>query len=115
MLCSRDIQVGDEIYNNGGKLEFPVQSEREKEVFTRNGSFFKVIGEISPNAIWVKEGDEFEESEIGYWFSGMSNATPLSELSNNDKSQESKKLAIERFQNKFKPVYLKCPTCNHFH
>lgn len=27
---------------------------------------FKVIGEISPNAIWVKEGDEFDESEVQY-------------------------------------------------
>ena len=70
-LCSRDIQVGDKVrmetgeelicYEKYGTLY--TKGEYELEVFPDRD--FKVIGEISPDALsYVKEGDEFEESEF---------------------------------------------------
>lgn len=63
-LCSRDIQVGDEIYTDDPfwpqftKLQYEQENKDMDE--PRTTECFKVIGEISPNAIWVKEGDEFD-------------------------------------------------------
>lgn len=58
-LCSRDIQVGDTVH-------YPLNNYIPVQWLGGNltGHEFKVIGEISPNAIWVKEGDEFDEDQI---------------------------------------------------
>lgn len=67
-LCSRDIQIGDTAYNDkfysypDGQLidtNSKVMDHGMMEIDS-----YKVIGEVSSEAIWVKEGDEFEESEI---------------------------------------------------
>lgn len=68
-LCSRDIVRNDNVYcsvedyiNRSPLLvqEHAIKALKHKEVF-------KVIGEISPEATWVKEGDEFDENYIlGY-------------------------------------------------
>jgi hypothetical protein len=59
-LCSKDIQIGDKPYNKAGKeLEHPV-SDIDLDIL-KELEAFKVIGEISPEASWVKEGDEFDE------------------------------------------------------
>lgn len=92
-LCSRDIQVGDEFTTNQGLgyKEFKtgkVERIEGKKIWMEGESvyydldplievenWFKVIGEISPEAIWVKEGDEFESDQIekGYnsWTTGQ--------------------------------------------
>lgn len=59
-LCSRDIQVGDKVQWCYGTMNFI----EEQRTFLEEVDAFKVIGEISPKAIWVKEGDEFEEDQI---------------------------------------------------
>ena len=93
MLTSTDIQVGDKVKC----FNYPEQPEREvvnlrtskKLVGTKDHSeiyhlvdiqypnevntsavtgFFKVIGEISPDATWVKEGDEIEEYEAEMFY-----------------------------------------------
>ena len=81
-LCSRDIKVGDKVSN--GRNEFVVEriggdiimwdKTFRDEGFLGPGYLykqckasecFKVIGEISPNALsFVKEGDEFDERDI---------------------------------------------------
>src|SRR4051812_38335154 len=65
-LCSRDIQVGDEVHH--GAIEGATQIVDDVEKFSKpheiTGQFFKIIGEISPDAIWVKDGDEFEENDV---------------------------------------------------
>ena len=70
-LCSHDIDFGDEIVWSGieknnefvfgdkWKYEFPVPLHKD---------WVKVIGEISKEAVWVKEGDEFNQEEIRYYF-----------------------------------------------
>lgn len=73
-LCSRDIQVGDKVYIspsssyevssiNDGFIYFGPMSIRGKV-----GKSFKVIGEISPDALsYVKEGDEFEDKDLKFY------------------------------------------------
>lgn len=70
-LCSRDIQVGDKIRY----FENPfVEVEWTKHIdFSKSNTYtgadkpdaFKVIGEVSPDALsYVKEGDEFDEGQV---------------------------------------------------
>jgi len=74
-LCSRDIQVGDTIYNKfndvgivsefNTKTTFWLKGESIIGIARHStGNWYKIIGEISPYAIWVKEGDEFDEDQI---------------------------------------------------
>ena len=83
-LCSRDIQVGDKVkyqYHFEGQARYAdgiVKSipEKHEDYVTYHLDIegvdtpslgigtFKVIGEVSPNAIWVKEGMEFEEEDV---------------------------------------------------
>jgi hypothetical protein len=83
-LCSRDIQVGDKKVMTidsefNGKLlnkEFVCKSGAGStgrislyidEIYFGSPHIqtcFKVIGEISPEATWVKSGDKFDEEEI---------------------------------------------------
>ncbi len=91
MLISTDIQVGNKVRS----FNYPEQEEREvlnlrtskklvgakdhseiyhladiqypNEVNTAAVSnFFKIIGKISPEATWIKEGDEFDKEELNY-------------------------------------------------
>ena len=100
-LCSRDIQVGDKVktcqtkddyYRDNPILtSYPAEgivvSEDTKYVWnikytTNEGEYvlpipknycIKVIGEVSPDATWVKEGDEFDEDEVELWARPISN------------------------------------------
>lgn len=96
-LCSRDIQVGDEYYNEQFEFtKYPNKSiaDSSTEMVGENGSY-KVIGEISPDAVWVKEGDKFDEDEV-----------KESYIITNDKRSSSYNLHWYR---------IKCPTCKTFH
>lgn len=65
-LCSREIQVGDEItwIGTGGSPQTPFGTKMKHDTPLTSGimheNWIKVIGEISPEATWVKEGDEFD-------------------------------------------------------
>lgn len=96
-LCSRDIQVGDEYYNEQFEFtKYPNKSiaDSSTEMVGENGSY-KVIGEISPDAVWVKEGDKFDEDEV-----------KESYIITNDKRSSSYNLHWYR---------IKCPTCRTYH
>jgi hypothetical protein len=62
-LCSRDIQVGDKWYKNGVEQQdtFIEEDAFPMGDYASSLNSYKVIGEISPEATWVKEGDEFDE------------------------------------------------------
>jgi len=71
LLCSRDIQVGDECYIAGRNFLPPTYLATQMDFSAKYESIqmlkgaFKVIGEISPDALsFVTEGDEFDEEEI---------------------------------------------------
>lgn len=81
-LCARDIKAGDivyvPVYKTYGKVyDNYRESKTEVEVF---GKFYpevfpkkdlvKPIGKISPEATWVKNGDEFDEDDWK-WFGPM--------------------------------------------
>ena len=104
-LCSRDISIGDKVRRPSGfserpDLEFTVNSigERDGKKLYKEGdenyhtkgteeNTYKVIGEISPDAVWVTEGMEFDEDECDW----------------ND-------------TNKYHDfIEIKCPTCKQFH
>lgn len=98
-LCSKDIQVGDKVndidvpvdsINNGfiyfGALSIRVPVEKAS----------KVIGEISPEAVWVKEGMEFDEEDVRWKYE---NFPSLSHW----------------MPNALKTVAIKCSQCNTFH
>ena len=62
-LCSKDIEVGDIVKEQllNGKLEnFTIHTLNDIDLDKQ----FKVIGEISSDAIWVKERDEFDKTDF---------------------------------------------------
>lgn len=82
-LCSRNIKAGDKIYwtdpEDGVSSQFNTAIEvSENMVFMSEPDAseieafphecIKVIGEISPDAIWVKEGDQFDKDD---WALGL--------------------------------------------
>jgi len=93
-LCSRDIQVGDKVFeiladkSIGEEFEWTEEIHKHNHQFIEDGDVFKVIGEISPEATWVKEGDEFAEDEVDIY--DVSHL-PMS------------------------VCHIKCPTCKYFH
>lgn len=82
-LCSRDIQVGDKYFHddfypypvgdiadtNTKVMNAHMMVSNEGEDYEGDWSY-KVVGEISPEATWVKEGDEFDEDEVSRCFYG---------------------------------------------
>lgn len=126
-LCSRDIQVGDKKCILPDSIyQFECTRIRDGYVsFTRHtfGEYnmmvaecFKVIGEVSPDATWVKEGDEFEEEQVAHKYSIENNEDEFILL------KEWEDFVIKELKYKQVPSYLKslevafkCPTCKHFH
>jgi len=114
-LCSRDIQVGDDIQHTSGEngvcdeiigdaLHFSGDIEGH---YSSINQWFKVIGKISPKAVWVTEGMEFDEGDIAYRFSD--NGKDIILQPSAFPSDE-----VEEWGN---PSYIviKCPTCKQFH
>lgn len=59
-LCSKDIQVGHNVWFEGQEYKNASRALVESAPLDT----FKVIGEISSMATWVKEGDKFNESQL---------------------------------------------------
>lgn len=71
MLCSRDIKVGDKLTGGISGKNFETVGENEDmndfapEKLGIHNDVFKVIGEISPDALgYVKEGMEYNREDI---------------------------------------------------
>lgn len=94
-LCSRDIQLED-------------YKEIEKIYIFHDGSEqpFKVVGEISSDVVWVTEGMEFDEDELGFKMEEFI-LKPWSEL---DLEAGFKLLKDGTWK-----VGIKCPTCKTYH
>lgn len=120
LLCSRDIQKTDkEIYvhkpdgSESTKVELiDIISDKENTSVmfkwsdqtpgTLIQNTFKEIGEISPEATWVKEGDEFDEDEVF--------ATLIGTMNNEGKSV----YLLKQEDIDFHYIQVKGP-CGHFH
>lgn len=67
------------------------------------------LGEISPSAIWVKEGDEFEEEDIQLGVCLFDQKTEFSNI-------HTMKAQIQDYPKHYRYVYgIKCPTCKTYH
>ena len=128
-LCSKDIKIGDhamELLTNGEYDTF--QIDTENDIFHDMIAYkrqFKIIGKLSKEAFWVKEGDEFNENEINpQWYddSGSYDASWFN-INNNkffneddiiDEYLYSKKSYFDYIKSDIKRVQVKGP-CGHFH
>lgn len=69
-LCSMDIRKGDKVWHTIDGVFYDIIGIFEDiSIVTIKGNKLikecvKVIGEISPESYWVKEGDEFETKEV---------------------------------------------------
>lgn len=123
-LCSRDIQVGEKAYclseeEENKKLGLKQGDKQWIDPWCIKGNCpacIKVIGEISPEAKWVKEGMEFDNNEANWVWS-----PPYEEDEYYPISQYTwKQLVKERGGYKKVPIYLpprvaiKCPCCGTF-
>jgi hypothetical protein len=116
-LCSRDIQVGDKIFcpdGNNPTKEWNViasvgdaTASNQVSIHLVPRGAYKVIGEISPDATWVKEGDKFEEDEIKVL--GMLKQPMGSHV---DWVQFTPTAERKGYT---KAVQIKCHNCGHFH
>ena len=107
-LCSRDIAVGDSVWSNfdGGSLSEGKYLRKEdvymyfknpkgEEIMLHEDEckdwFFKAIGEISPEATWVKEGTEFDDSDTYPTIEDVESDNPRA------------------------VILIKCSQCGHYH
>lgn len=63
-ICTRQFRVGERIWKDlpDGSVNQLVSKFSLKQVI-KNG-WYKVIGEVSPEATWVKEGDKFDAEDL---------------------------------------------------
>lgn len=122
-LCTRDIQVGDEIVcdediskkavveslTSSGLIRLRVNKEFYTEV---QNSCFKVIGELSKDAIWITEGMEFEEEDINRQFYDDSGSSESCWFNYNKLHTEEDWAETPE---DWKRIQIKCPTCKTFH
>lgn len=106
-LCSRDIQVGDKVKIDGTYEEITIPSYMDEKgifIMAKNKAWLKVIGEVSPEATWVKEGDEFDEEQIRWktWNKYDYSLIPLNKIEWEDWNPKGEIFAI-------------LGPCNHFH
>ena len=118
-LCCKDIQVGDKV--NGCDIEGKVIENQEVNELLKDtklplfrmknnqtawqDNLFKVIGEISPDALsYVKEGDEFDEDEVGFVITD-----------NKDWFFKEEVWSKKDSSTYVKSIKIKCSQCKHFH
>lgn len=133
-LCSRDIQVSDEVRLQN-KPEFTFYGEVLELLddivkirigiaghrFHKKDEIFKVIGEISSGASWVKKGDQFEESDINKQLYDDSGSSDVEWFDVKEwvtypgaSEEEAGEIWLET-KNEHKRIQIKCPTCKNFH
>lgn len=120
VLCSRDIQVGDSVFTDDPfwpqNITFTYEQVNKEMNEPDKSRTFKVIGEVSPNAIWVKEGMEFSDEDVRrkvlsfdhYEYMYESYTYPIDckiDLCMKDKAHPDIDAG----------VIFKCPTCSTFH
>lgn len=126
-LCSRDIQVGDNVKYQGEDWEVPITVSDHirliKWIKGGDETIFKVIGEISPDNVWVTEGMEFDEDQIQLWATcdliSASHPVMIQPHSWN-KPREEWKEGRNEGDSPQRVWYdehwrIKCPTCKQFH
>lgn len=132
-LCSIHKEIGDKITQDGIKYTEWCKSHEGLE--DALDTYFKVIGEISKEAIWIKEGEEFDEEDIKI-IGDRYYSTNSSQLTNEEVANIAKKENKEVFKVEYehgdrdehsRTIYtiiywryptcikIKCATCKTFH
>jgi hypothetical protein len=106
-LCSRDIQVGDEMTSTLGPIKGKVEHELQREEAIKGNHWYKLVGEISPEATWVVENQEFEENETQKVYQ------ILDGLWTNISEEHYETYKGKQLKRNF--VKIKCPICKTFH
>ena len=94
---TQDIKVGDEtIYSDMQNVRVKINNQEQLDNF-RKGELIKILGELSPQATFVKDGDEIEVQEF-----------------HKEVSKEESEFEREGY---YFITHLKveCPTCNTHH
>ncbi len=109
-LCSKDIEVGDIVKEqllNGELEDFTIHTLNDIDLDKQ----FKVIGEITSDAIWVKEGDEFIAEGV------ECEVFPIHTHNFDEEGPNSTIIYTDKEGNIVEtPIFLiKCPTCKRFH
>jgi hypothetical protein len=107
-LCSRDIQVGDNVkerLTTGEWMDWHVYNENDLDYDNQ----IKILGEISPNATWVGEDRMFTAEEVRFVHRSKVTGEPLTM----NPLWEIDSVA-DRMRKEFY-IAVKCPNCNQFH
>lgn len=137
-LLSREVEIGDEVHSklywNKGVIEgfkedskkttfyFVGKTNTLKDWHVTNG-WGKKIGEISSGAIWVKDGDEFDNNDIEMVYNAKKEClcetvnwwTDTNSCDHEIEDHYNKARMCGRYINVVCKVKIKCPTCNNFH
>lgn len=120
-LCTSEIKLGDEvIHNEITSTPVTVDNIVKGSVWFQEtpGKYavrdcYKVIGEVSPEAVWVTEGMEFDEEQIQGI--GCYKKHPMDSIYFED-LESFTKFFTEHPSIKYRPVIkFECPTCKTFH
>lgn len=98
-LCSRDIQVGDEVkwITGNGEIATSTVTDINNAI-----DVFKVIAEVSSGAKWVKPGNEFDEEECMAVASEIGMMVPVASY-------------LKHGANADVRINILCPHCEIFH
>lgn len=62
-VCTNSVEPGDLVYQQT-KKKIKTWVIDSYDLTSQAGSVFKKLGVVSPQAIWVKEGDEFDRNDF---------------------------------------------------
>jgi hypothetical protein len=112
-LCSRDVQVGDEVTCiDPSSINFGKKAKHFE--FGDTVNWVNVIGEISPEATWVTEGMEFDENELQVFvWDGYEENHEEFMTFNKEKYEETQRFQFGDDDSYFL-IQVKGP-CGHFH
>lgn len=122
-LVTNDIQVGDEVLDTYSGMKLIVTKSNSGS--NASDYYIKVIGEISKDAIWVKDGDEFTKEQIqivntkvieclceapgiDWWVNSNG-------CKHEDEDNYNRAYCCTRKVDKFPYVKVKCDKCNTYH
>lgn len=111
-LCTTDIQVGDKCFclsveeGNKQNPDMWIDPYRVRSQGDTCTTCIKVIGEISPEAIWVKEGDEF-----------IAEGPDCEVFPYHNHSEDGSIIYLNKYDEPVEiPIYtIKCSTCKKFY
>ena len=115
-LCSYDVQIGD-IFKFFGSDSNMFERRWEERYRETENNPFKIIAEISPEASWVNEADEFDEDEVQFIvFPDEEEKEDWVKETGSNKVMLHYYSSLVPSNSKFIiDAQIKNPTCKHFH